>query len=247
MKLSRLFALASVCSLSLAASAVFASDTEAVSTDAPAATCPSKGTCSEGACSESKLAAAEASACSSTCSSDCKVTAAMAKLPAMTFMVGDEETCCSDSAASMAKSADQPIQFKVGEETFATKQEAFATLVSKTEEMVNAFTTPSTCSVSGMTTVAGKSCHCPTEAGTLAAKVSQATQLVSMKYKVGDETCSCPMSAKAMAKKAGVTPTYVVAGTETPCEMTARLALAREKYKAALIALAPSDDASSEG
>lgn len=241
MKLSRMFALASICSLSLTASFVFAADTEAVSADAPAATCAAKGTCSA-----SKQAAAETCVCPSACSA-CDVKTAMAKLPAMTYLVGDKETCCSDSAAALAKSADQPIQFKVGDATFATKQEAFTTLVTKTEAMVNAFTTPSTCSVSGKTTIAGKSCQCPTEAGTLAKKVSKATQLVSMKYKVGDETCSCPMSAKAMAKKAGVTPTYVVADTETQCEMTARLALAREKYKAALIALAPSSDAGSEG
>ncbi|TWU01926.1 hypothetical protein [Neorhodopirellula pilleata] len=235
MKLSRMFALASVCCLGLVAAPVFATDGASVEGEK---TCNSK-TCAD------KLVSTNAK--SGECPSACAVQTAMAKLPKMTFLVGDQETCCSESAAALAKSAEQPIQYKVGDDTFKTEKEAFTTLVTKTEAMVAAFTTPSTCQVSGKTTIAGKSCQCPVEAGTLAKKVEEATQLVSMKYKVGEETCSCPNSAKAMAKEAGVTPTYVVNGTETHCEMTARLTLARAKYEAAVKALASTNEAAEAG
>lgn len=233
MKLSRMFALTSACCLACFAAPVFAAD------DAK--------TCTAGSCAD-KMASAECAGgvCPASCAAS-EVQTAMDKLPKMSFLVGETETCCSDSAAAMAKSADQPIHYKVGDATFETKEEAFTTLVSKTEAMVADFTTPSTCSASGTTTIAGKSCHCPMEAGTMAKKVAAATQLVSMKYKVGDETCSCPNSAKAMAREAGVSTTYVVDGTETNCEMTARLTLARAKYKAALEALAATSEAASVG
>ncbi len=209
MKLSRMFALTSVCTLGLIASPLFAEEA-ATKVCAESGTCPVSG----------------------------EVDAALAKLPQMTFLVGDQETTCSRSAGTMAEAAGKPVQYKVGDQAFDTKEEAFTTLVTRTEEMVSKFTTPSTCKVSGKTTIAGKSCNCPIEAGTMAKKVQAATQLVSMKYQVGDETCSCPNSAAAMAKKAGVKTTFVVDGTETQCEMTARLALARAKYKAAVKALA---------
>lgn len=231
MKLSRMFALASVCSLSIAIVSVSAADTKTSSSDAPKTCCVKKGEC------------ASKTACSGgVCSAS--VATAMEKLPKMTYLVGTKETCCPDSAAALAKSADQPVKYKVGKETFDSKEDAMTTLVSKTEAMVEAFTTPSTCKVSGTTTIAGHKSSCSVAAETLAKSVEKATQLVSMKYKVGEEVCSCPLSAKAMAKKAGVSPTYVVGDTETQCEMTARLALAREKYKAALIAVAPEAPAS---
>lgn len=240
MKLSRMFALASVCCLGLVAAPVFAADGAA--SDIVAA--DGKKTCNSKTCAD-KLVSTDAA--TGVCPAACAVQTAMAKLPKMTFLVGDQEICCSKSAAALAKTAEEPIQYKVGDETFESQEKAFTTLVTKTEAMVAAFTTPSTCKISGKTTIAGKSSQCSVEAGTMAKKVQEATQLVSMKYKVGKETCTCPNSAKALAKKAGVTPTYVVNGTETPCEMTARLTLARAKYEAAVKALASTAEAADVG
>ncbi|WP_404310114.1 hypothetical protein [Neorhodopirellula lusitana] len=171
----------------------------------------------------------------------------MAKLPKLTYLVGDQETCCSESAAAMAAKAESEVHFKVGDKEFDSQEKAMETLVSTTEEMVKSFTTPATCHVSGKTTIAGKSCNCPVEAGTIAKQVQEATQLVSMKYQVGEETCSCPNAAKAMAEKAGVATTYCVDGTETQCAMTARLNLARAKYKAAVTAIAKTAEAADAG
>jgi len=215
MKLIRSITCLSVFCLSLVAVSVSAADTK---------TCDSKKAC----CSEE-------SACSA---GSCPVSAAMASLPKMTYLIGEKSTCCSESAAAMAKAADAPIQYVVGEENFATQSDAMKTLVSKTEAMVAKFTTPSTCKASGTTTLAGHASTCPVDAGQTAKKVNSAVALVSMKYKVGEEICSCPISAKAMAKKAGTTPVFVVDGVETHCEMSARLALARAKYKAAFQAVA---------
>ena len=205
--------------------AAFAMSTSNVSADEAVGekTCSEK-TCSEGVC--------PASCDSAECAS------ALEALPKMTYLVGTESTCCDKSAASLAQKHDAPIQFVVGEETFDSKEDAYETLISKTEEMVNAFTTPSTCHVSGTTTIAGEKCSCSVKAGEIAKQVSAATQLVSMSYKVGEESCNCPMSAAAMAKKAGTDMTYVIAGEETTCSKTARLKLAQAKYLAAVKAAA---------
>lgn len=200
-------------------------------------------TAGEKTCDSKKACSADKSACAS---GVCPIETAMAKLPKMTYLVGTEATCCSESAATLAKTANQPIQYVVGEEKFDSKAAAMTTLVSKTEAMVSEFTTASKCKVSGTTTIAGCSCKCPVEAGETVAKVNSAVALVAMNYKVGTETCSCPKAAKAMAKKAGETTVFVVDGVETPCELTARLALARAKYKAAIQAVAASKPANTD-
>jgi hypothetical protein len=215
----RHFVYASVGCLALVAGQLSADDA------AGKKTCADKAACSGGSCPATE--------------------AAMAKLPSMTYLVGEESVCCEKSAESLAKESNAAIQYVVGDEKFDSKNKAFETLVAKTEAMVEEFTTPQTCSVSGETTIAGKACHCPVEAGAITEKVKSATQLVSMTYKVGEETCSCPNKAKAIAEKAGAKPTFVVDGTETQCEMTARLNLARAKYKAAVMALASNTEAES--
>ncbi len=204
-------------------------------------TCDSKKTCELAKTCDSKDACCAAkSACAS---GSCPVETAMAKLPKMTYLVGTEATCCSKSADALAKTTEQPIQYVVGDEKFDSQAAAMTLLVSKTEAMVSEFTTASKCEHSGTTTIAGHSCKCPVEAGETVKKVNSAVALVVMNYKVGEETCSCPNAAKTMAKKAGVTPVFVVDGVETSCEATARLALARAKYKAAIQAVAASDPA----
>jgi hypothetical protein len=215
----RHFVYASVGCLALVAGQLSADDVSGKKT------CADKAACSGGMCPATE--------------------AAMAMLPSMTYLVGEESACCEDSAEALAKEHSAPIQYVVGDDKFDSKDKAFETLVTKTEAMVEEFTTPKTCSVSGNTTIAGKACHCPVEAGAIAEKVKSATQLVSMTYKVGEETCNCPNEAKAIAEKAGAATTFVVDGAETQCEMTARLNLARAKYKAAVMALAASTQAES--
>lgn len=207
----------------------------------------------ETATSPKELAAAmsgsteKASCCSkeSSCEGECPISTAMAALPKMTYKVGDESTCCADSAQAMAKKASTPIHFVVAEKAYTDKSEAMTALVEKTEAMVVAFTTPSVCETSGSTTIAGTSCSCPMSAKKNIELVKAAVDAVHVSYKVGDETCSCPMKAKELAAD-GAEMKYVIGGEETCCSMTARLTEARAKYKAAVEALTQATAASSD-
>ena len=172
----------------------------------------------------------------------CPVSAALAKLPKMTYTVGEESTCCADSAKSLAEKAGLPIKYVVGDKTFDDNEKAFVSLVEQTESFVNDFITPSTCETSGTHTLAGKSCSCPVEAGKNAELVKAAVDKVQMTYVVGKETCSCAAMAGEMAEKAGEKVTYKVGDEEgTCCSLTARLNMAHAKYKAAVQALLATD------
>lgn len=162
---------------------------------------------------------------------------AMAKLPKMGLMVAGESACCAGSAAAMAKSKSAPIEYVVGDDKFETKQAAFTSLVEQTEAMVEEFVTPCKCEVSGVTSIAGTKCNCPMKAGETTELVKKAVSGIQMAYSVGEETCHCPTKAAEMAKEAGVEKSYVVNGEKTSCEMTARLNLARAKYRAAVAAM----------
>jgi hypothetical protein len=175
------------------------------------------------------------------CEGECPVAAAMAELPKMTYTVGTESTCCSHSAAELATSSGNPIHYVVADKTYEDKTEAFTALVESTESFVNAFVTPAQCEKSGTTTVAGKSCGCPVEAGKRAELVSTAISEIKMTYKVGDEEACCPNSAAAMAKATGAETHYLVNGEETSCNLTARLKLATAKYAAAVKAISAAD------
>jgi len=172
------------------------------------------------------------------CDGECPVSKAMAKLPAMSYQVGTEKTCCSDSAAKLAKEHNEAIHYVVAEKTYEDKTEAMTALVEQTEAMVAAFVTPSTCATSGKTTVAGETCSCPMQGAKNVELVKNAVESVEVSYKVGDEACNCPMKAKELAANSEDKMTYVVDGEETCCSMTARLQTARAKYKAAVKALA---------
>jgi len=184
--------------------------------------------------------------CETDCCKGCPVTAAMAKLPKMTYRVGTENTCCSESAAKLAKDNKAPIHFVVGEKVFEDKTEAYTSLVEQTETMVSKFVTPSKCDASGTHTVAGKSCKCSVEAGKNAEMVSTAIKDIKMTYAVGEKSCNCPNEAGSLAKSSGKEMTYVIGEEKTCCNMTARLTLAKAKYKAAVQALAAADKAAAE-
>ena len=169
--------------------------------------------------------------------SSCPIAKAMAGLPKMSYEVAGEATCCSTSAASLAKTKSAPIQYVVGTDKFETKKAAYTSLIEKTEAMVEEFVTPCKCEVSGTTTIAGTKCSCPVKAGATAELVKKAVEGVQLSYAVGDEVCNCPTHAAALAKKGGDEKMFVVDGEKTSCEMTAKLNLARAKYKAAVAAV----------
>lgn len=168
----------------------------------------------------------------------CPIAKAMEALPVMTYKVGEESTCCSESAAKLAKKSSLPVHFVVAKKTYDQQDKAFTALVKQTESFVKEYTTPSKCEVSGTTKIAGKSCSCSVEAGKTAELVKAAVSNVKMTYAVGEKTCNCPMEAATLAETSGAKKEFVVAGEKTCCEMTARLNLARAQYKAAVEAMA---------
>jgi hypothetical protein len=178
--------------------------------------------------------------CSGVCAkegSSCCVTEGMAKLPKITYLVGKESMCCEESAKAAATAAKAKLVYVVGAEKFEASDKAFASLVEQTEKFVAAYATPSTCKVSGTTTVAGEAMTCSVKAGEVASKVKKAMDSVAVSYKVGDKSCHCPIEAKTLAAEKKVKQVFVVDNEETECEHTARLNLARAKYKAALLAM----------
>ena len=178
---------------------------------------------------------------SGSCCHGCPVTAAMAKLPKMTYRVGTEDTCCAESAAKLAETNEAAIKYVVGEKVFEDKTEAYTSLVEQTETMVNDFVTPKTCSESGCTTVAGESCSCSVKAAKNAELVKTAIKDIKMSYAVGEKSCNCPNEAASLAKSSDEKMNYVVGEESTCCSMTARLNLAKAKYKAAVQAIASAE------
>ena len=185
-----------------------------------------------------KEMAAQATEAPATCDGgECPMSKAMAALPKMTYRVGTEDTCCSESAAALAKESSAPIHFVVAEKVYEDKTEAMTALVEQTEEMVTEFITPCTCEASGAMTVAGETCNCPMQGAKNTELVKKAVEAVDVSYKVGEETCSCPMKAKELAAESHGEVHYIVDGEETTCGLTARLNTARAKYKAAVEAM----------
>lgn len=176
----------------------------------------------------------------------CPITKAMEALPKMSYAVGDDQFCCPTAAGEMAKQTGGHIHYVVAEKQFDSKAEAQMALVEATEKFVADFAEPHTCPNSGKVTVAGEPQHCMFEAGALAKKMNAAMDEVKMTYLVGETTCSCPMKAGALAKEQGAEKQFVVGDTKTCCEHTARLNLARAKYKAAVKVLADSKAAQAE-
>lgn len=171
----------------------------------------------------------------------CPVALAMEQLPRISFAVGDQKTCCPKAAGELAKKLQAKIQFVVADKSFATESDAKLALVEATEKYVSVFAKPKKCSVSGTITVAGKKLNCEIKAGQTAKIVQTAMDKVRFTYLVGDKECHCPIEAKQVAEKTGKERLYVVGDEKTGCSVTARLNLARAKYKAAVLALVQAD------
>jgi hypothetical protein len=205
-----------------AAPAVLAQEaaTEEVSASTEKSECSGKCAVGEGACSK--------------CEGGCPVAAAMEKLPKMTFVVGTEETCCSASAASLAKKHSLPVKFVVAEKQYDSEGDAMVALADATESYVNELTQPHTCKVSGSTSLAGSEIGCCEKAGKIAAEMKKAMDTIAISYKVGEKECHCPNEAKTLAEKSGEKTEYVVGESATCCSVEARINLAKAKLKAAM-------------
>ncbi len=173
---------------------------------------------------------------------ECPVSAALAKLPKMTYAVGTEKTCCSDQAKALAEQHKAPIQYVVADKSYDCPTAAMTALVEETETFVTAFTSPKKCEASGNTTIAGHAVACPVEAEKQTVLVSTAIENIKMEYEVAGVKANCSSCAATQAKEKSAPIEYVVGEQKTTCELTARLNLAHAKYKAAvqsLVAAAP--------
>ena len=166
------------------------------------------------------------------------ISAAMKKLPKITFEVGAEILCCEKSATALAEKSGGYIHYCVGDEEFDAKAAAQIALVEATEKFVSTFSKPHTCKTSGRITVAGTELHCILCARALAKRMNEAMDSVQMTYLVGEQQCNCPDTAAQLAEETGMDKQFVVREEKTCCEHTARLNLARAKYKAAVAVLA---------
>ena len=177
---------------------------------------------------------------------ECPISAAMKNLPQITYQVGEEQTHCRNSAGKLAEESGSSIVYLVGKEKFEDASEAKLALVTATEEFVAAFAEPKTCKVSGTISIAGQKTHCSESAGNLASLLATSMKGVQQTFLVGDEQCECPHAAAALAEKSGL-PTLCVVGKEkTECSVTARLNLARARYRAMVEALAATADEQTE-
>lgn len=165
----------------------------------------------------------------------------------MTYTVGEEKTCCPDAAKELAAKLNLPIQYVVAEKSYTCPNEAQAAWADATEKFVAAFAEPRTCSESGKVTVCAREFCCSQMASTSAAVAKAAMDKVQLTYLVGEKECCCPKEAEKTAQESGNPRVFVVAGAEpTCCEVTARLNLARAKYRAAIVALMQSESQGSE-
>jgi hypothetical protein len=199
----------------------------------------SAGTCSAEACSSAPCSTSSAACSASSCdaSKGCPIAAAMAKLPKISYAVGEKKTGCPDAAAKMVKESGGHIHFCVGDTEYDSKSEAQAALLTATEKFVSNFAKPHTCPASGNVTLAGQTQSCEKSAAHTAKLLQDAMAKVKFSYAVGDEECHCPTKAARLAKDSGKEKLFVVGETKTCCEKTARLNLARAKYKAAVEAM----------
>ena len=206
---------------------------------------PAKGGCSR-PCSGKAATAASSEGCPVAK----KIEALLASMPAMKYRVNGEVTGCSKSAESMAKKADKPIEFLVGEDVLTDRGEATARLTALLDKEAE--------TLQSLQFVAGGKCHrCPMTAKSVAvstktalayrvggvdfkkkedaekalASVRDALASVRMEYKVDGKTYGCSKSAGAKCKEAGKKMRYVIGEDETGFQTTAKLKLAERKVR----------------
>lgn len=180
-----------------------------------------------------------------------KVNAVLASLPTMKYKIGDEVTCCSKSAAAMAKKSDTKMKYLVGDDVFETAKDASAKLVALYETEVNSlnslqFAVGSDCFRCPVTAkgkakdsgkkityrVAGFDFAEKSKAEDTLKKIAVTIANVKMSYKVGDQKFCCDKMAGARVKETGSTMSYIVGDDETTNEFVAKMKLAEAKIRA---------------
>lgn len=192
--------------------------------------------------------------CSSACSEGGKAVAA--KLPKMSYKVGDKEVCCPSEASELAKGDKTKIQFVVAGKSYSDQGEATDAYATALDSFMNDMVT--------VKYAVGDNCvTCPNAAKEMASKENKKVQFrlaafnfdkqedadkaaktakdaaakVSLKMMVGEKCFECPMSAGDAAKKENKTVEYVVGDAKTCCDKQAKVNLAKARIDAALKAM----------
>ncbi len=178
------------------------------------------------------------------CEGQCPVSVALQRLPRMTYAVGSTKTDCSEQAKQLAEQHNAPVHYVVADTEYECCQSAMAALVDQTERFVNTFVSVRRCPASGTTFACGKSTSCSAEAQQWTSTIGQAVDKVKMCYVVDGRQTSCSASAEAQAREKDAPVEYVVGDQQTSCPLSARLELARAKYKSVVQAMAASSTSS---
>ena len=141
------------------------------------------------------------------------------------------------TATRMAHEEHEKIVYLVGKKRYHESRDAFEALVKQTEMYVKRFVKPTVCKESGATSVAGQTCDCDESTSKYVSTVSDAIQDMKLTYKVGEKEFDKYHDAKRYAKKTHSKGVYVVDGEKYKDEFEARLALAHQRYKAAVQAI----------
>lgn len=202
----------------------------------------------------------EAKDCSAPCS-EAKVAACTDSksgmaTPAMAFQVGDTTVHCPVSAKAMASEQKSEMKFVVDGVTYQTEAEAKVAHMISMERFTESLTRVALV-VNGETVeCAEKAAACKTacasttvqyqvgavkfdnaEAAVRAAAAAHAAmQSVKMSYAVNGEATNCSVDAKAKSTSCGSPVEFVVNGTKTDCDKTAKYLLTRERMAAAVAA-----------
>ena len=159
---------------------------------------------------------------------------------------GRREDVLPEDGGGTRQKSNAPMHYVVADKSFDTESDAKLALVEATEQFVAAFAEPKVCKESGKVAIAGKELCCETAAAQTSTVAKTAMNKVEMTYLVGEKECHCPVEAAKLAKDSGDPTVYVVAGESTRCNVTARLNLARAKYKAAVVAVKQAETQATE-
>jgi hypothetical protein len=177
-------------------------------------------------------------------------------LPQMTYRVGDNTTDCPMTAEKLAADHHTQVHYVVGKKAFADKSEANKAYADALDNYFDDMLTV-------RYAVGNKSMKCGDSAKSIAKKegtkvnyqlasfrfedresaekaaktAREAADQVTMKLVVGEKTYSCPMQASHVAKQHGEKVSYCVGDSKTTCEDTARIQVATERIRTALVAL----------
>jgi len=172
-------------------------------------------------------------------------------LPSLTYRVGDFQTACSKTAEKVAAKNGASLRYVVEGKSHKDQAKAVAALAAAIDKRANdmlqvrfvvgkkcvgcpnaAASLASSKGEKVIYRVAGRDFTCDKKAKKIAERARKAVKRVSMQYKVGDKCVGGPKAAGAMAKSKGEKMQFVVGKKSTPCNIEAKLLMARAKAEA---------------